>query len=218
MHKYGLQAYKFTGVPFEALYSVESCNELCEAETQYKNCNCSFLVGFNITNTGCLNEPTKTSCLDQVFNSLSNKRLNSCKRRCADKCNKKIIKTRYTNILQNIPVLSVCDSLLKFIHHNSSDTALARRMLNEILEKNFDMDHSNHSKVETISQYYSRYVFQLDYNHPVTVIEIVSLVSTSTFVSNFGGLLGMWLGLSALSIFEFIQSCFRMLCLRKHVD
>ena len=217
VHKYGLQAYNFTGVPFEALYSVESCNELCEAETQYKKCNCSVLVGFNITNTGCLNEPTKTSCLKQVVNNPSNKRLDSCKWRCADKCNKKIIKTRYTNILQNIPVFSVYHSLLKFINYNSNDTALARRILNEILETNFDMDHPNHSKVETVSQYYSRYVFQLDYNHPVTVIEIIPLISTSTFVSNFGGLLGMWLGLSALSILEFIQSCFRMLCLRKHV-
>ena len=65
--KKGPQVYNFTGRVFETPYSPKSCNHLCVSEFSYNICNCSFLVGYNITNSECIEHKTSRHCLQSLF-------------------------------------------------------------------------------------------------------------------------------------------------------
>ena len=47
--------------------------------------------------------------------------------------------------------------------------------------------------------------FYLKNNQQEVVVQIVPFMTFATFVSNVGGLMGLWLGLSAISIMQFLE-------------
>ena len=100
VHRYGLENFKFTGKPFEANYHLESCTALCFAEKEYKNCNCTFYLGWNLTNTECLEKIEARKCLlKQNLDSTSTQKLfNRCNSKCQNQCNRKMVENEVKHI------------------------------------------------------------------------------------------------------------------------
>ena len=93
VHRYFKDIYTFTGKPFETDYNTESCFDLCRAEWEYKRCNCSIIVGWNITNTRCLDDKQIIRCLvDFSYDQDTlHKMYKTCITKCVDKCNRKMV-------------------------------------------------------------------------------------------------------------------------------
>ena len=60
VHRYGQEVHDFNGVPFTTAYNPRSCHDLCLAKKLYKLCQCSPLVGWNLTKTECLDDAQVT--------------------------------------------------------------------------------------------------------------------------------------------------------------
>ena len=80
--------FNFTGSPFTAIYNPYSCSDICLMKEFYRRCNCSFFVGWNLTNTECLENAETRRCLVSEYNSMENP-VASSTANCVSKCHKK---------------------------------------------------------------------------------------------------------------------------------
>ena len=67
VHRYGLETKNFTSVPFQTLYATDTCIELCYTEAFFKECQCTVLIGWNMTETDCLEDVGKRECLSNTI-------------------------------------------------------------------------------------------------------------------------------------------------------
>ena len=199
-HKYGLKRYNFTGIPFETSYNSQSCFDICVAEEQYKNCNCSMKFGWNITNTDCVFHSEKNDCLVSNYRNLEmpQKLLNYCTSKCTERCDYRIMETRVLSIYQPLKGETMRSYLKHWVTNFDNVSFIANRLSDQI-KSSSDLPKT----LESVSENYSRLSFRLQ--NQMKVIETIPLITFSTFMANSGGLVGMWLGISVLFVAELLQ-------------
>ena len=201
VHKYGSQTYTFTGEPFETPYDRYSCVDLCYAKITYELCGCGNVVGWNLTKTDCLHEQRNRDCLlrtDHNFTELEQKVV-GCSSKCLPKCNQKYFETQVWRKQRKWTNYTFQTVLQLIARSEEKEFSKAKRLLQ--VYENFSHDGEEVPKITASMSH----VFIRLKNEPVKVVEIIPLVTFSTFISNVGGILGMCLGLSAVSVYEILQ-------------
>ena len=198
----------FTGRSIKAPYSALSCHLICYQELIWENCQCTYGLSLNDNVSLCLEIEENRKCVNNISYFVKDyERLTSCRSKCVKKCNQKLVKvspTRENFVYKN-------DVLLYFLKdlagNEYASSPLARRLLDEI-----DQSENRVEKVEAISRQVAQCSVYVKANEPITNIDVIEMVSFSTFLSNIGGLLGMWLGLSVMSLFTLSQKCLEKCC------
>ena len=209
VHDYGTDIYTFTGEPFEVAYNTHSCVDLCYAQAHYNVCSCAAFIGWNLTRTKCLEEHENRQCL---FNASSYnateymelresvaEKVNHCALKCYPRCDQKLLQTHVLRKNQKWTSYHLKETLQAVAHKDEANDTISKRFL--LLLETYEQEDS---RVNDISKRMSQVIIRLA-NEPVTVVTIVPLVNFSTFISNVGGILGMCLGLSVVSVFEIIE-------------
>ena len=202
VHKYGTQRYTFTGEPFETPYDKFSCQDLCYAKITHQICGCAKLVGWNLTKTDCLHMQEHRNCLmnyanysaDEVFENID-----ACSLECLPKCNQKFLETQYLKKTHKWTNYISQYNLELVVSKQGAESRKAKELL-PILQNSANNSSERARIVESLSQV----VIRLK-NEQVKIEKIVPLVTLPTFISNLGGILGMCLGLSAISVFELFE-------------
>ena len=193
-----IETHNFTGKPFQTLYNPESCIDLCYARVYYPACQCAPFVGWNLTNTECLEDKEKLSCMWQFGSRNKNylfRSMTECSLGCLPKCNQKTLEN---NILKK--KLDWNGYNLRNFMRN-----LARGLGREHpYWKVLKVNDSKPEDWDRVTPHVSQVFIRLK-NEPIRIVNVVPLMNMNTFISNFGGLLGMCLGLSAISLFEFLE-------------
>ena len=132
----GLEKHDFTGEPFYALYSPESCVDLCYAKYQTKVCNCSTLVGWNITESRCMDEEEKRKCLlEKTSNAtLLRIRTEKCLSRCHPKCRQKKFDIKFSKT-QNSLVETDISTIIELIERSENISSAAREVASKLRRK-----------------------------------------------------------------------------------
>ena len=203
-HRYGLETWDFTGVPFQALYKTDSCIDLCYAKSFFSKCQCAATSAWNMTKTECLEDISKLTCIFMIHWNWSRmaelERLTKpCISNCLVKCKEKNLETQLSKVQLNY-VGGTLLPKLQILAWVSSNESLANKLLAKI------ENSSNHEHmVQNISANMAEVKFYMQLGQRVKKLETILLMSKSTLISNIGGLIGMWLGLSAMSILEFLK-------------
>ena len=82
----------------------------------------------------------------------------------------------------------------------------------------FDWDLREIYKHEKYKSNHLRGILKVDFKHnrlPNQLIESIPEITFISFVSNFGGLLGMWLGMSCMTAFRLLYQIFNQLFIKK---
>ena len=198
--KKGLEMHNFTGKPFYTTYSIDSCMQMCYSKVFYDNCNCAPYTSWNVTNTECLEDRKNWECIRKLaYDKEAMAKMPKCATQCAPMCEQKMFDVRFQK-KSIISRQSHRDSwpirvyLNEFIEDGSA-SSLAPKLL-EKLEKGAS---ENISENIGFAQIWMK-------SPTVTVLTIEPKVTFVVFLSNAGGLLGMWLGVSALSFLTFLES------------
>ena len=200
--KYGSVEYNFTGIPFHVAYDRSTCLQACHSQLFYAGCKCSPFTAFNITNTECLEQRENWDCVYEFGRSKEkNEDMMQCGSKCFPKCEQKFLSLKTQKKIITLETNKQSDAAfevyLKYMIEHKNASVLAVNLL-EKLES---------GTVKNISKNFA-YVQISMRSDPVTVLRVEPKESISTFLSNAGGLLGMWLGVSALSFLNFIENVF----------
>ena len=194
-----LDVYNFTGERFETTYNVFSCRELCYARSFYEECQCPPYSGWNITKTECLEKQNFRDCIvdPQTFFNCQPKFEKCNRRNCWRRCNENILLTSAQTIPLALQEGAVITMLKEITTKVPDPNSLAVTLLEQINDSYF--------REKGISGNLAQLSVYLD-GGPVANLQIVEMVPFATFISNLGGLLGMWLGLSVISIMQLVES------------
>ena len=211
-HRRGLETYDFTGEPFHTPYTITACIDLCYAEAFFNHCQCSAVIGWNITKTECVEHLENVHCLMNELKSgithIENA-AQSCFDTCLSTCDEKILEIKVTKTQLNTVKQTLLDDL-KFLRSFYNQSSLVDKLISQI--------ESSADPVETayrISRNFADLNIYLEIGQKVKKVETILLMSEGTFISNIGGLMGMWLGLSAVSILEFLEKLAVHFCVSK---
>ena len=211
----GLEWYHFTGEPFQSLYDPHSCIYLCYAEYVQKICNCSVFVGWNMTKTDCVENLETRKCFDSsvVWKiPFVRTKIKNCLSNCQPKCRRKSLELK---VFKSANALTLKDRRkLQFQIKNSLNFSFAAR---EVLSKLRDKAMEDTEK-ETILKNIARLNIYFPDNEQWKVSETIPKMTFSTFVSNVGGLVGMWLGISAVTVIEWMGRLFKVCVNSRKVD
>ena len=203
VQRQGMETHNFTGEVFETSYNTHSCGELCLAKLYFEVCGCPALSGWNITKTECLEKSVYRRCItNQTVFEQNAKKVESCLQQyCWTSCNEKRIDVETKRAPLNFRRGGMITLLEGIISQAPNSSVLAASMLDKI--------NGSASEEKQVSQNVAQLsVFLLD-NQLITNLEIVEMVSFPTFIGNLGGLLGMWLGVSVVSVMQFLESWLR---------
>ena len=92
---------------------------------------------------------------------------------------------------------SILEEIVNFPGH---ETSLAAKLLHEIQSSNGSL-----AVAERMVPNVAELAFYLQVEQQMLKYEVIPLMTFSTFLSNVGGLVGMWLGLSAISLLELLE-------------
>jgi len=154
------------------------------------------------------NEKLGTDCITKcVLNTMKNKSTD-CVHRTADLLRKQMFdRNRFDKFC---PVFDVYgkdyDRSYYFVAQNIHEirSICEENFHNECYKQFFDFELKKKTKLP-FSPWDKRTLVYVTHNHlPDQVIEHLPEITFISFVANFGGLLGIWLGLSAIAIFDFI--------------
>ena len=211
-HRHGLETHDFTGEPFDTTYSITTCIDLCYAEAFFNHCQCSAVIGWNITKTECLEHPENLQCLiSELSSGISRieKAAKPCFDTCLSTCDEKLLETKVSKTQLN-PVKQTLLQDLKFLSAFYNQSSLADKLISQI-ESSADPIEAAYR----ISRNFADLNVYLEIGQKVKKVETILLMSEGTFISNIGGLMGMWLGLSAVSILEFLEKLALHFCASK---
>lgn len=164
------------------IYSQATCFKLCKQELYFKlfGCYSKYLPRLkNQPNITCDNEKNKEIKDANVDN------------KCYQKCPKECEFVKYD--------LTVSSALFP------TETYVKMLMYNENVTNNFDLEYQNFEDEyqKALSSILSvKIYFKSDL---VKIVREKPLISTEAFIANIGGTLGLFLGLSLISILEFIE-------------
>ena len=200
--KQGLEMQNFTGEPFQTLYSPSTCHHLCFAEAFYKLCHCVPFTGLNVTKTECLEREHFRECLkDPNVATKAVSDSGQCKQKCVAKCEQKLFYTNPRKEDLNADRQSLME-LLGELNYSNARSPMAARILQDV-----SSSHNISTALERNGKNVAQLSIFVPENSPIMVIESVQIMTLYTFTSNIGGLLGMWLGLSVISVLQYVE-CF----------
>lgn len=199
----GPLSYNYTGEPFEVAYNKEYCAILCSAEAYYTECNCSPFYGMNQTNTECLESEENRLCLKGLGVSPDRveKASQKCMAGCLNKCKQTSLRTkiyRERNKYTTYKFLTLTQDL-------GSQYSYQSRISQYVGYRLMTAGENLLQEADELKDGLAHVTFYLQSNAQEVVVEVVPFMTFATFVSNVGGLMGLWLGLSAISIIEFLQ-------------
>ena len=200
VQKKGPQMHNFTGVPFEKSYHVHSCFDICFAKSFQRICNCSWLIGSDITDTECLDDVNKRDCFFEQAHNLIELFLDAehktCVASCVKQCDQKMLENKIS-----IGNFNYGENTVQFMMSDLYSTKHLSARLSKVW-----LDMSGNNFTDESIRKFTQNVAELNVymlaGKQIKRMETILLMSGSTFVSNIGGLVGMWLGLSAVSVLE----------------
>ena len=199
---YGPQWYNFTGKPFQVDYNREFCSNLCFAEAYYKQCNCSPFYGMNQTNSECLEIEEVRMCLKKLgaFPATVETASQSCLSGCLSKCTRtyltqQVFKERNKNTKHSVK--AALEDYLTYGYISKITSMLLARLTSSV---------DPLAEADVIKEHIAHVTFYLETNQQDVVVQVSPFMTFSTLVSNVGGLMGLWLGLSAISIIQFLEN------------
>ena len=200
----GLETFNFTGTPFKVEYSPSSCRYMCTSILYYSKCNCCPIWGMNVTNSECLEEEEKRNCILRVYKSdVESESEMTSLRRCLDRCIRKCYSHDYdlhVSRATHFPNPDYFVKELKNIIKSGAENSLASKILSKI--------ESEEISAAEVAQNVAQINVYLKEENLVKKIKISPLLTFPTFLSNIGGLIGMWLGLSVISLLKLIEETF----------
>ena len=209
----GPQWYNFTGAPFQVSYNPEYCSNLCFAEAYYRQCNCSPFYGMNQTNSECLEIEEVRVCLKRLgaFPEIVEAGSQSCLSNCLSKCSqtyleKSIFKER--NKYTKYKMLTGLNDLSTLYEYESEILSTMKYRIGSSTNPLEEADKVN--------QGIAHVTFYLENNQQEVVVEVLPFMTFSTLISNIGGLMGLWLGLSAISVMQVLEKCISKLLVARH--
>ena len=202
----GLERHDFTGEPFYTFYSPASCIDLCYAKYQTQVCNCSTVIGWNITNTECLDDPKRRECLFSEFWNATFLRMENkgCLSACYPKCKRKSYDVKVSkakNPLAESDLSAAIDLIQSSVNVSSAARKLIEKLSNNstsLLEKNKTVRNIAHL------------LFYFPEKKQWKELETIPQIPLPEFLSNIGGLVGMWLGISALTVAEWLEKLIKL--------
>ena len=198
-----VQSFEFTGEPFEVPYHPRRCTDLCFIQGVYKLCNCSYAFGSSMNNTQCIENHQTRGCLARsLFQSGEIENLSKdCMSLCLPKCNQKNFKLRVFKERNKYSPLHLATLMKTSAGIMGEKTS---RLASELLNQ---MEASNDSlqAAKQILENAAQLIFYFRNEQQMIRFEVIQLMTFSTFLSNVGGLMGMWLGLSVISVLKFLE-------------
>ena len=190
-----LQWYTFTGKPFQSAYNPWVCSTFCLAKLHYKYCNCSSIMGYNVTNTECIEKSEHRKCLFDIAYQMDElmKESKPCTSKCHPKCNRSSYKLEVKKENYKRSPKSLTKLLNQLKAMNETDTPLVDQLIKKT------------ESGENTSEYIGHVSIRLRSFEPEKKVEIIRFMTFSTAMSNIGGLIGAWLGLSAISVVHLIE-------------
>ena len=210
--KQSLDFFNFTGVPFWSDYQPEHCVNLCYAQSYYKRCNCSSQLGMNLTNTECIENEEKRLCVLEGVRDF--KTVSKLSKQCVSGCLTKCEHSYYNLVAHKEPQLIPPEKIRHLLN-----LLKARKYTNSTLvqhlQQRIDGNPNQLEEAELISENLGQVTFYLRNNQQETKFEVIPFLTFPTFVSNVGGLVGMWLGVSVISITQLLEEKIVSFCTRK---
>ncbi len=200
-----LISYNFTGTPFEVVYSQTTCNKLCLWQQTYLLCQCALLVGWNITGTECLEDEAKRECL---FSVLRDRRTTlapeytSCTEKCVRPCREKYYEIEYSRNT-NYPLAAHLVKELQLFLKAGSATSLAHK-LDHVIHNESSCSGVNRRANDFAQNVAQLRVFLRD-ERQTKSIRIEPALDFAELMGHIGGFLGMWMGLSAVTLFAITE-------------
>ena len=108
---------------------------------------------------------------------------------------------KVNNVFQKLAEESFKNSLDTWANYVKSES-----MLSNYLEQELRNSNSSSETADLLSENYSRLRIQLKKNALLKEVETIPLITTSSFMGTFGGLVGVWLGFSALSLLQYLEN------------
>ena len=195
------QEHNITGTQHSSNYHPRLCQELCFVKKLYLRCNCSFNYGINSGETVCLEQEGNRKCLRDAFFEwdIIESSGESCLSNCLPKCSKTELKTSVLKDRDRNSALKM-KSLLEAVGMiPGQNISLAAKLVHKIQSSNESL-----KVAEQILPHTAELTLYFPKENQIKLFEVIPLMTFATFLSNVGGLVGMWLGLSAISVLELL--------------
>ena len=195
-------------------YTQRFCVKTCYAAAFYRNCSCFPNDSSDIMNSICLEGKENRKCLVKAI--YGSHRIAADAKNCLASCLPKCIETKIkTSVLKDSGQNSAFNikTTLEEIINLNKENSLAAELLDEI-----NMDDNNAAAEKMIANV-AQLSFYFRQDQQMVTYEVRPLMTFSTFLSNVGGLLEMWLGVSVISILKlFEQTVNNLLRSKKNVE
>ena len=140
----------------------------------------------------CLLEKTSNATLLRI-------RTEKCLSRCHPKCRQKKFDIKFSKT-QNSLVETDISTIIELIERSENISSAAREVASKLRDEKTSLLEKK-QVVQNIAQLF----FYFPEKQQWKEIEIIPQISFATFLSNIGGLLGMWLGISAMSVLDWME-------------
>ena len=193
--------HNITGTRHYSSYHPRSCQELCSVKTFYLRCNCSLNYGINLSETVCLEQEENRKCLRDAFFKWDLIELSreNCFSECLPKCSKTMLKTSVLKDRDRNSALKMKTILEAVAMFPGQNISLAAKLVQKMHPSNESL-----KVAEQILPHTAELTLYFPNEKQMKIYEVIPFMTFSTFMSNVGGLVGMWLGLSAISVLELL--------------
>ena len=176
-------------------------NFICH-QSFYKRCNCSSHLGLNITNTECIEDENLRRCVLIAIRDFKTEvqRSKKCLGSCLTKCEHSSYELSVRKEPQLVPGEKMRLLLTLLVTQNYTNSTLVHNLFRRMAHHPKPLEEA-----KRISENIGQVTFFLRNNQQETKFEVIPFLTFPTFVSNVGGLVGMWLGISAISLMQFLE-------------
>ncbi|KAH9492930.1 hypothetical protein Btru_032651 [Bulinus truncatus] len=170
-----IDKYKFT-------YSVDLCYDVCELQQYISSCGCYPSSWMNVKDN-----PSNVSMCEEDYKCNVTYDYHLCS--CETPCREDQYRTRVS--AAHWPSYSLGKLLVKYL----------------CAKKDFSLDRCQRLKNQTEAELRDNFVGVRIYHESMSYIEFTDIaeINMTTFLSNLGGCVGLWIGVSVLSIVELLH-------------